>query len=105
MLLFVSLFYLLVSSQRNALNQRPIIGILTNPDNDQNPSNSTIAGSYVFWLSQGGARVAVIPFDLPTSDLYQLVKSLNGVFFQGGDNTLTTSSKVIILKKSYYYLI
>jgi len=94
--MFFSNFVLLVLTvvQLNfcSLNQRPIIGILTNPDNDTKTINSTIAGSYVQWLSQGGARVAVIRFDTPLGELKQLFNSVNGLFFQGGDNTLAEDS-------------
>jgi len=77
----------------NCLNLRPIIGILTNPSNDTDPTNSTIMGSYVQWLNQGGARVAVIPFDTPKENLLKLLNSVNGVHFQGGSLNLLTSTK------------
>lgn len=84
------------------LNYRPIIGILTNPDNDTKTVNSTIAGSYVQWLSQGGARVAVIRYDTPLDELKQLFNSINGLFFQGGDNTLADDSPYFQVAKTLW---
>ncbi len=40
--------------------------------------------SYVQWLNQGGARVAAIPYDLPSDELEKLLSKLNGVLFTGG---------------------
>mmetsp|Transcript_1903 Transcript_1903/g.3802 ORF Transcript_1903/g.3802 Transcript_1903/m.3802 type:complete len:354 (-) Transcript_1903:28-1089(-) len=40
--------------------------------------------SYVQWLSQAGARVVPIPFDLPKDELADLFNKINGVLFTGG---------------------
>jgi hypothetical protein len=41
------------------------------------------SSAYVKWLSQGGARVAPIRFDLPEEELQKLFQSLNGLLFTG----------------------
>jgi len=46
---------------------------------------------YVDWIQQGGARIAVVPFDAPTSQLNQLFSSLNGILFTGGELDLNLS--------------
>ena len=50
--------------------------------------------SYVNWLSQAGARVVPIPFDLPLADLEDLFQKLNGVLFTGGPAQPETDKEV-----------
>ena len=69
------------------ITDRPIIGILTLPMESffENVSGTSyIAGSYVDWVQQGGARVVPLRVDHPWSELEYLVRNLNGVLFTGG---------------------
>ena len=70
------------------ITDRPVIGILTLPMESFFPTNLTgtsyIAGSYVYWVQQGGARVVPLRVDHDWSELEYLVRNLNGVLFTGG---------------------
>jgi gamma-glutamyl hydrolase len=75
------------------LNPRPIIGVfsLANSDND-GETGSIIPADYVKWLEQSGARVAVVPFNAPTSVLDQLFNSINGLLYTGGGLSLNATT-------------
>ena len=70
------------------VTDRPVIGILTLPMESFFPKNVTgtsyIAGSYVNWVEQGGARVVPLRVDQDWAELESLVRNLNGVLFTGG---------------------
>lgn len=74
-----------------ALNNRPIIGILTIPVSGQRNSScyglnatSTFSKIYAEFFASGGARVVPIRFDLPHSEILKLATSINGVYFPPG---------------------
>jgi len=93
----VLLMLIVVSS---SLNLRPVIGILTQPfDNNH---RTFISGGYVKWLESAGARIIVVPYDAPESTLKMLFDSMNGVLFTGGglDLKLNTSYMKTL---SYFY--
>jgi len=74
-----------------ALNHRPIIGILSQPPEDgpgKEYHYSMITADYVQWLHSAGCRVAPIRFDAPEEELRSLFNSVNGLFFQGGEDSL-----------------
>jgi gamma-glutamyl hydrolase len=96
---------LLVLGHTNAqqLNLRPIIGIvrhfsplltgykLAEPPEDGpgiTPTHSEFSADYVRWLSAGGARIAVLRFDMPEDKIKSLFTSINGLVFTGGGDTL-----------------
>lgn len=94
-LFFASLLGLEVIS---AATTRPIIGVLSTPLLDGEDCitfgsrvtapRSLSGGScfhsvYVKWLESAGARVAPIPYDLPTPRLLELARQLNGLLFTG----------------------
>jgi len=69
------------------ITDRPVIGILTLPMESgfaNITGNSYIAGSYVYWAQQGGARVVPLRVDHSWTELEYLVRNLNGVLFTGG---------------------
>jgi gamma-glutamyl hydrolase len=74
-------------------SQRPIIGILSTPqDLSAYPQyTSYIPAGYVKWLESGGARVVALPFDAPASALDDLFPYLNGFLFTGGGATFVDS--------------
>ena len=86
------------------LYNQPVIGILTfpvgvsdtlvvPPTNVENKEFSQyFDASYVQWLSEGGARVAPIAFDLDDADLRDLLGKVNGVLFTGGKQSRRTRS-------------
>lgn len=72
------------------LNLRPIIGILTNPN--QNPDfpapTSYASAGYVKWLEAAGARVVPLAWDLPLPVLAKQLEYINGALFMGGGNDI-----------------
>ena len=74
----VAVLVLLVAAA-TAQNLRPIIGILSMPNDE--PYDQSIRGffpaSYVKWLEMAGARVVPLPFDRPDV-VAALLPSING---------------------------
>lgn len=69
----------------SSLNERPIIGILTEPLGSLSAYNQTyIASSYVKFAESGGARVVPLHFDAPIAELKELFSQINGIIFPGG---------------------
>jgi len=66
---------------------------LSEPILDSDLSTAEISASYVKWVEQGGARVAVIPFDATVDHLKDLFQSVNGLLLTGGDNTLAPETQ------------
>jgi len=69
------------------LTDRPVIGVLSLPIEDDFPhtnATSYVAASYVNWVSMSGARVVPLRLDSSWEELEMLVKQLNGVLFTGG---------------------
>jgi len=62
------------------VNSRPIIGILTQPEDDL----TYIAASYVKWIESGGARVVPIIHSSSSDVIKEQFQNLNGVVFPGG---------------------
>jgi len=84
----------LVGSAAAGLNQRPIIGVLSQEISrtieDLAPQGTYIAASYVKWLEAAGARV--VPVIAGSSqNLTQLFGSINGLLIPGGAADITDS--------------
>ena len=80
-------------------SKAPIIGVLALPITDagdcvtlhnDGKATSCFHSLYVKWLEAAGARVAPIPFDLPSDQLDALLGSLNGALFTGGGVDIDT---------------
>jgi len=70
-------------------NNRPIVGVLTAPYDEADPTKgSFFRSSYVQWLEQSGARVSPIFYDAPQSELKRMWSGLNGILFTGGELSL-----------------
>ncbi|XP_059139703.1 gamma-glutamyl hydrolase A-like isoform X2 [Physella acuta] len=65
-------------------NNRPIIGILTEPTDTFEFGQEYIQTSYVGYLEMAGARVVPVRGKQPQEYYQQLFKNINGVFFPGG---------------------
>jgi len=77
-----------------AVNDRPIIGVLTLPSIEGLPTNASyLPASYVHWLEAAGLRVAPVRYDLPEDDLIELSHSVNGILFTGGSSDLVVKGK------------
>lgn len=70
-------------------NNRPIIGILSNPNSISGfNGTSYFPASYVKWLESAGARVVPLLFDDPAG-VAALLPYLNGALFTGGGTSFT----------------
>ncbi|KAF6730146.1 Gamma-glutamyl hydrolase [Oryzias melastigma] len=79
---------------REVLNDRPVIGILTMIVSDEvmKPFGRTyIPASYVKYVESGSGRVMPIRLTLTTSEYEKIFKSINGLIFIGGATDLETS--------------
>lgn len=83
-LLFLFLGLALVFGDR--VNDRPIIGILTQPvpPSLKEHGSSYIAASYVKYIESGGGRVVPVFHNSTTEELTNLFWKINGVLFPGG---------------------
>uniref|UniRef100_A0A3P8XB30 folate gamma-glutamyl hydrolase n=1 Tax=Esox lucius TaxID=8010 RepID=A0A3P8XB30_ESOLU len=77
------------------INNRPIIGILTQEVNDHvmKPFGKTyIPASYVKYIESGGSRVVPIRLTQSTAEYEKIFRSINGLLFIGGSSNLETSN-------------
>ncbi|XP_058864468.1 gamma-glutamyl hydrolase-like isoform X4 [Acipenser ruthenus] len=76
------------------INDRPIIGILTQETEDDNlkPYGKTyIPSSYVKYLESAGCRVTPVKLNLTLPEYEKIFNSINGMMFIGGAVNLLTS--------------
>lgn len=73
----------------SALNERPIIGILSQPGEPAPKGMSYIAASYIKWVEAAGARVIPIYYDDSPEDVRHIFSIVNGVLIPGGGATLS----------------
>mmetsp|Transcript_16614 Transcript_16614/g.46908 ORF Transcript_16614/g.46908 Transcript_16614/m.46908 type:complete len:314 (+) Transcript_16614:125-1066(+) len=73
-----------------ALNDRPIVGVLTQPSLDaiSQYGPKYIAASYVKYIESSGARVVPVQHDASLEELEYYFQSLNGILFPGGGASL-----------------
>lgn len=53
----------------SVINERPIIGLLTQPGEPAPVGQSYVAASYVKWLESAGARVVPILYDMTEQEV------------------------------------
>ncbi|CAD8181939.1 unnamed protein product [Paramecium octaurelia] len=81
---------LFISSVISA-NNKPTIGVLTNPSDMKDYDKSLYSyfpSSYVKWIEQAGARVIPIHWDSSYDEITVILSQINGVLFTGGDADL-----------------
>lgn len=76
------------------LLQRPVIGILSQPHDDEE-NTYYIAASYVKWLESGGAQSIAIPYDADETLIREIFGQINGVLFPGGSAQLPSSARTL----------
>ncbi|GFY42240.1 gamma-glutamyl hydrolase [Trichonephila inaurata madagascariensis] len=88
--LFFTFFLFLGVNGFNALNDRPIIGVVTEEINSTivPEAKSYLLASYVKFLELAGARVVPIWIHEPRSYYEDIMNNINGVLFPGGGNLL-----------------
>lgn len=92
-------------SNRNSLNDRPVIGILTQlvSDDVMRPFGKTyIPASYVKYIESGGSRVMPIRLTLTTADYESIFQKINGLLLIGGAADLETSDFAKVAKIFYH---
>lgn len=99
----------------SALNNRPLIGVLTVPLDaggcvtyalSQNKQTGIKATScfhnlYVQWIESAGARVVPIPYNKPFSEIDDTLVGLNGILFTGGDVILQNLNSTYMKTAKY----
>lgn len=74
-------------------NDRPLIGVISQPGEPAPKGFSYIAASYIKFVEAGGARAVPIPYDLPLAELKRRFRALNGVVIPGGSQVLKPGHK------------
>ncbi|KAJ6248712.1 protease family c26 gamma-glutamyl hydrolase [Anaeramoeba flamelloides] len=89
-LFLIFLLVVFVTSQNT-----PIIGIVSQPSTSKLKrfGNQFIASSIVKWVSQSGARVVPIKYDIKETDLIPLLDQIDGVVIPGGSLPIPSESK------------
>ncbi len=71
------------------MNNRPILGILTEPHRStfsssiHSEASSYISTSHIKFLESAGARVVPVGYDMTKEQLYELLSDLNGLYIPG----------------------
>lgn len=78
-----------IGRSSSSLNERPIIGILTQPGQPAPKGMSYIAASYIKWVEAAGARAMPIFFDDSPEDVRHIFSIVNGVLIPGGGAVLS----------------
>ena len=81
-----------LSAALAGLNNRPILGILTQPED--NSTKTYIAASYVEFLESAGARVVPVHYDASPAELKALFRSINGLLLPGGGANLSNGTLI-----------
>lgn len=90
--------------RQEAVNDRPVIGILTQlvSDDVMKPFGRTyIPASYVKYIESGGSRVMPIRLTLTTTEYENIFKKINGLIFIGGAVDLEMSDFARVAKIFY----
>lgn len=98
----VLLFALLVSLTYCQLNDRPIIGVWTQPSSSSDEgcdgSCDYLAASYVKWIESSGGQVVPIPYGISSDEVDFLFDRINGVLFTGGGAAMPDGAKRMLNK-------
>lgn len=93
-----------IKVQQQAVNNRPVIGVLTQMVSDEamKPFGRTyIPSSYVKYLESGGSRVMPIRLTHTDAEYENIFKKINGLIFIGGAVSLETSEYARVAKLFY----
>jgi len=84
--MWVLVLLAMISSPIECLNNRPIIGILTQPTDGPLTQfgSSYIAASYVKYVESGGGRVVPVFHNSTADELDAIFENINGLLFPGG---------------------
>ena len=94
---YISLIIFVLAETSLAVDNRLVtIGILSQPASDSlrlqyyHPTENWtyVAGSYVDWIGSSGAVPVLIPFDLETPELDEMLDNLDGFVLPGGASGL-----------------
>ncbi|MEW5313388.1 MAG: hypothetical protein WDW38_004959 [Sanguina aurantia] len=77
------------SLSRNEINNRPMIGILSQPGEPAPKGMSYIAASYIKWVESAGARAVPILYDMSEQEIKRRFSLVNGILLPGGGANLS----------------
>ncbi|CAG5115263.1 unnamed protein product [Candidula unifasciata] len=86
----LALICVLASTPVQRVNNRPIIGILTEPTTSLKFGDEYVEATYVHFLEMAGARVVPVRGKQPVEYYQKLFSVINGVFFPGGEADIST---------------
>jgi len=88
------------------INNRPIIGIFTQPSDSEvaNYGKQYIAASYVKFIESAGARVVPIRYSISTTEAQSLFKSINGFLLPGGGTNFEKDQQYWLILNTFYNL-
>ncbi|KAK9830880.1 hypothetical protein WJX81_001350 [Elliptochloris bilobata] len=78
-----------IAGTQSTENDRPLIGILSQPGSPAPKGSSYIAASYVKFVESAGARVVPIKYDAPREEIEARVGKVNGLLLPGGSAPIT----------------
>jgi len=86
-------FWIEISTSQKHVNNRPVIGVLDQPNSDDLQAagctgETYLPADYVKWIESAGGRVVPIPHNATQSKLQELFQYVNGILFTGGDLSL-----------------
>ncbi|XP_019743418.1 gamma-glutamyl hydrolase [Hippocampus comes] len=94
----------LIASKQSILNDRPVIGILTQIVSDEamkQYGSTYIPASYVKYIESAGSRVMPIKLTLSTAEYENIFSRINGLLLIGGATDLETSDFARVSKIFY----
>jgi gamma-glutamyl hydrolase len=95
----VSILTIVSATLRGTINDRPIIGVFTQPttstEGDCGGDCLYIAASYIKYLESAGGRVVPINYHASNEELDKIFSSVNGLFFTGGDAEFPNQAQYI----------
>jgi gamma-glutamyl hydrolase len=90
-----------VAAAETTGNQKPLIGILTQPCH-YCPGKSYVAAGYVKLIEMAGGRAVPVRFYASEEELYRLFKSINGLIFPGGLTWLWLDSPYVLAARKLW---
>ncbi|KAL3132824.1 hypothetical protein ABBQ38_006749 [Trebouxia sp. C0009 RCD-2024] len=79
----------ILKKSEKEVNNRPLIGVLSQPGEPAPEGMSYIAASYVKFVEMAGGRAVPIEYDLPQSEVKKRFDAINGLLVPGGSGNLT----------------
>lgn len=87
---------------------KPVIAIMSQPASGsykQYGFNSMIPASYVYWITQIGAKVVPLPYHISKTQIKQLLSRVNGLVLPGGGQSVFNYNNFKFYKKRVNFVL